>query len=208
MKNKIFEKRMNILKSKLDFNNIDLAIITDEDSIYYFTGYYDYLHMDFGRPTILLVYKEDESHLITPEMERHMASLSASVDKISFWNDGKDDEWRHYLPGAFDKVSKIALEKNLIPSIIHNYIKSLLSDHISLDIIPIISDIRMIKSEEELNLARHAGQVAIAMMNAGKNAIYEGVEEYEVALATSAAGTRVAAERQQWNKAVQYCLKI
>ncbi len=34
MRNKIFEKRMNILKSKLDFNNIDLAIITDEDSIY------------------------------------------------------------------------------------------------------------------------------------------------------------------------------
>ena len=194
MKNKIFEKRMNILKSKLDFNNIDLAIITDEDSIYYFTGYYDYLHMDFGRPTILLVCKENESHLITPEMERHMASLSASVDKISFWNDGKDDEWRHYLPGAFDKASKIALEKNSIPSIIHNYIKSLLSDHISLDIIPIISDIRIIKSEEELNLARHAGQVAIAMMNAGKNAICEGVEEYEVALATSAAGTRVAAE--------------
>ena len=58
MKNKIFEKRMNILKSKLAFNNIDLAIIADEDSIYYFTGYYDYLHMDFGRPTILLIYKE------------------------------------------------------------------------------------------------------------------------------------------------------
>ena len=52
---KTFKKRMETLKFKLDFNKIDLAIITDEDSIYYFTGYYDYLHMDFGRPTILLV---------------------------------------------------------------------------------------------------------------------------------------------------------
>ena len=194
MENRIFKKRMHILKSKLDFNNIDLAIITDEDSIYYFTGYYDYLHMDFGRPTILLVSRKIGSHLITPEMERHMASLSANVDKLSFWNDGKDDEWRYYLPDAFNKVTTVAFEKNSMPPLIQNYIKSLLSDHISLDIIPIISDIRMIKSEEELNLARHAGKVAIAMMNAGRNAISEGVEEYEVALATSAAGTRVAAE--------------
>ena len=36
---KTFKKRMEVLKSKLDFNNVDLAIITDEDTIYYFTGY-------------------------------------------------------------------------------------------------------------------------------------------------------------------------
>ena len=42
------------------------ALITDDDNIYYYTGYYDYLHMDFGRPTILLVPKDDESILITP----------------------------------------------------------------------------------------------------------------------------------------------
>jgi len=53
---------------------------------------------------------------------------------------------------------------------------------------------RMIKSEEELRLARHAGQVAEAMMEAGRDAIGEGVAEYEVAMATSAAGARKAAE--------------
>ena len=87
---KTFKKRMETLKFKLDFNNIDLAIITDEVSIYYFTGYYDYLHMDFGRPTILLVSNKSGSHLITPEMERHMANISANVEKPSFWYDGQD----------------------------------------------------------------------------------------------------------------------
>ena len=191
---KTFKKRMEILKSKLDFNNVDLAIITDEDSIYYFTGYYDYLHMDFGRPTILLVSNKSGSHLITPEMERHMANISANVEKLSFWNDGNDDEWRTHLPSALNKNSSIAFEKNLMPPLIQNYIKEYLINRDIVDISPIISDIRMIKSEEELNLARHAGQVAIAMMDAGKEAISEGVEEYEVALATSAAGTRVAAQ--------------
>ncbi|MGI9492251.1 MAG: M24 family metallopeptidase, partial [Geminicoccaceae bacterium] len=53
---------------------------------------------------------------------------------------------------------------------------------------------RMIKSADELQLARHAGQVATAMMEAGRAAIGDGVPEYEVALATSEAGTRKAAE--------------
>jgi len=53
---------------------------------------------------------------------------------------------------------------------------------------------RMIKSPKELQLARHAGQVANAMMAAGRAAIGDGVPEYEVALATSQAGTRKAAE--------------
>lgn len=52
---------------------------------------------------------------------------------------------------------------------------------------------RMIKSEAELQLARHAGQVATAMMQAGRQAIGHNVREYEVALATSTAGTREAA---------------
>ncbi len=36
----------------------DIALITDDDTVYCLTGYYDYLHMDFGRPTILVVPRE------------------------------------------------------------------------------------------------------------------------------------------------------
>ena len=53
---------------------------------------------------------------------------------------------------------------------------------------------RMIKPAEELQIARHAGQVATAMMLAGRNAIKDDLAEFEVALATAAAGTRKAAE--------------
>ena len=52
----------------------------------------------------------------------------------------------------------------------------------------------MIKTKEELKIAKSAGKVAEAMMNAGKKAIGHNVPEYEVALATSQAGTRKAAE--------------
>ena len=118
MELKLFETRMETLKSKLDFNNVELALITDEDSIYYFTGYYDYLHMDFGRPTILFVSPEKGSQLITPEMERHMAKVSAQVDKISFWNDGKGNEWRENLPEILNNVNTVAFEPNLMPPLV------------------------------------------------------------------------------------------
>ncbi|MFT5504170.1 MAG: Xaa-Pro dipeptidase [Gammaproteobacteria bacterium] len=50
---------MASLQSHTDVAKIDLAIITDDDSVYYLTGYYDYLHMEFGRPTILIIPRED-----------------------------------------------------------------------------------------------------------------------------------------------------
>ena len=65
----MFRNNLNKLKKKMQENNIDLAIITDDDSLYYFTGYYNFLHMDFFRPTILLVPKDDKSTLITPLLD-------------------------------------------------------------------------------------------------------------------------------------------
>ena len=185
---------METLRTKMLNAKIDLALITDDDAVYYFTGYYDYLHMDFGRPTILLVSVEKGSTLITPMMERHMAEAKAQVDNFSFWNDGNGSEWREIIPDAIRGTSFIGYEPNQIPPIVKNYIDTIVSDKTLIDVTSIVSEIRMIKSTEELELARHAGQVANAMMTAGRDAIGDGIKEYEVALATSAAGTRKSAE--------------
>ena len=53
---------------------------------------------------------------------------------------------------------------------------------------------RMIKSQEELQLARHAGEVASSMMVAARNSIEDGIPEFEVALAATKAEKRRAAE--------------
>ena len=65
----MFKNNLLKLRNKMKENNIDLAVITDDDNLYYFTGYHDFLHMDFNRPTILLVPKDDESTLITPLLD-------------------------------------------------------------------------------------------------------------------------------------------
>jgi Xaa-Pro aminopeptidase len=75
-----------------------------------------------------------------------------------------------------------------------SYLSSLDSTEKFVNFSEILEEMRMIKSPEELQVARHAGQVANAMMKAGREAIIDGRPEFEVAIATSAAGTRLAAE--------------
>ena len=190
----MFQTRLNALAARLDEAEIDLGIITDDDSVYYYTGYYDYLHMEFGRPTILLVERDGTSTLLTPSMEADMARAAAQVDNFSFWNDGAGDEWRADLPRIINKAQSIALEPHGMPPLVRAFVEPLLAGKAISDVTDHVSEMRMIKTEEELQLARHAGQVAMAMMQAGRDTIAAGVPEYEVAIATSQAGTRAAAK--------------
>jgi Xaa-Pro aminopeptidase len=190
----MFKQHLQQLRAKLVESGIDVALITDDDSVYYYTGYYDYLHMEFGRPTFLIVPSEGESLLVTPAIDLNMALEHAEVDRIEAWNDGLGNEWREHIPGKLKGVSRVAIEVQKVPALVRAYLESLIDADSFADVTPIVATMRMIKSDKELQLARHAGAVANAMMAAGREAVADGVAEYEVALATSRAGTRKAAE--------------
>ena len=103
----MFKNNLEKLRSKMKENNIELVVITDDDNLYYFTGYHDFLHMDFNRPTILLVPKDDQSILITPLLDVLLVPEDTPVDKIETWNDGIGEEWREILPSKIKKNRKI-----------------------------------------------------------------------------------------------------
>jgi len=187
----MFAGRMDALRAHMAENGVDVALITDDDNVYYLTGYYDYLHMEFGRPTILVVPRDGDSLLITPTIDLAMAEAAAQVDRIAPWNDGAGEEWRAELPAALRGATTIGIEPDHMPPLVRAYVDTLAGAIGS--VTPLLAAMRMIKSAEELQLARHAGQVANAMMAAGRAAIGDGVPEYEIALATSQAGTRKAA---------------
>jgi len=195
----MFEKRIHTLTERMCEKGIDLALITDDDTVYYLTGYYDYLHMEFGRPTILLLYRQGDTLLITPAIDYNTALDNARVNRILPWNDGSGDEWREHLPSALKGHTRIAIEPNHMPPLVRRYLGELTARQTFEDITPTIAEMRMIKSPQELKLARHAGEVATAMMRAGREAIGHGVPEYEVALAAATAGTRKSAELLRQN---------
>lgn len=201
----MFTTRLDQLRARLTQAGLDVALITDEDNVYYLTGYYDYLHMEFGRPTILVVPRDGDSLLITPSIDLNTARSAARVDRIAAWNDGMGAEWRAELPAALlgagagptagdlQRARSVGIETNHMPQVVRQAVDALLGGAQVQDITPILAQMRMIKSAHDLQLARHAGQVAGAMMQAGRETIADGVPEYEVALATAQAGTRTAA---------------
>ena len=133
-------------------------------------------------------------YLITPLLDVLLVPKDTPVDKVETWNDGIGEEWREFLPKIIGKYNKIFFERYKINATVSNYLAEIISGKIMGNITPIIDNIRMIKSDEELQIARHAGEVAMAMMDGAKSVIAHNVPEFEIALAQSEAGTRKAAE--------------
>ena len=192
----LHQKRVIEFQDRIDDKDIDMAIIHDSDNIYYLSGFWGYLGMDFGRPTILLIPRTGAPALITPGMEAEMATRMTGLDNIREWTDGIGGEWRSLLDELLGdtKNLNIGIEPVNAHPMILSHFKKRFADSAIRDVASILSQMRMIKSPEELDDMRQAGQVAVAMCAAAANSIAEGVPEYEIALTCIAAGTRKAAE--------------
>lgn len=192
----LFQARTRELQRRLKDDGIDLLIITNVDSIYYYSAYWGDLGLEFGRPTLLTVASSGEVMLITPGSEALMARAMTWIDDLGLYFDGVAEEWRDPLRKALGKKPgslRIAVEKDDIPAVISNFLNSEFEKPLT-DATPIIASMRVIKSDDELNMIRQAGQVAIAMGIAGRDAMAVDVPEYEISLACINAGTRKAAE--------------
>ena len=119
----MYASRIRKFCQRLSEKNGDVALVTDEDNIYYLTGYYDYLYMEFGRPTILVISQDGQSLLITPTIDLNMAKVSAKVDQIAAWNDGMGQEWCAELPKAVQGATCVGIEPDHMPPIGRRYME-------------------------------------------------------------------------------------
>lgn len=190
-----FDGRRQALARTMVEQEYSLVIITDPGYIYYLTGYHGALGIEWGRPELFLMNDEGVSILITPLMEEEMANRQTTVDEVLPWTDGLDEEWRGPFKRYIEKygTGKIGVDYWTMPRPVWD---SMVGEHghtnIS-DISPVIDRMRMIKDADEIQIARHAGEVAIAMLEGAMEKAAPGVLEYEVSLAAMAGGTKRAA---------------
>ena len=192
----LWEKRVIEFQKRIADENIDLAVIDDPDNIFFLSGFWGYLGMDFGRPTILVIPATGAPTLITPGLEAEMAANMSWVEDIRDWTDGLDGEWRALLDNVIDASTNLRAGAEVLKThpVVSNYLRSKFSGAAITDISGILAEMRMIKSPAEIDDMRRAGKVAVAMCDAAVQLITEGVPEYEISLAAIAAGTRKAAE--------------
>ncbi|MCO4812763.1 MAG: aminopeptidase P family protein [Gammaproteobacteria bacterium] len=187
-------QRTREFQSRLGDAGIDLAILTDESSIAYLAGFWGYLSVEFGRPTFLLVRPDAEPQVITPLMESEMVGAMTWVENISTWEDTGANRWENVLAAAIGaNPGKIGVELAALPPIVRNWFDDQLPGTRLHDVAPLLGDMRMIKSPEEIVVMKQAGEIAGAMMQAAEDVLGEGRPEYEAALAVINAGTRKAA---------------
>lgn len=187
-------QRTEEFQRRLKDAGIEIAVITDESSIAYLAGFWGYLSVEFGRPTFLIVRPDEEPVVVTPLMESEMVAAMTWVSNVMTWEDAGDNRWENVLARAIGGApQKIAVEIGALPAIVRNWFDDAMAGTVLEDVSPVLGDMRMIKSPEEIEVMRQAGEIAGAMMAAAEGALAEGAPEYEAALAVINAGSRKAA---------------
>ena len=186
--------RTAALQGKMQGLGIDHAVFTSESSIAYLAGFWGYLGIEFGRPTMLVVPAKSPPIVITPLMESEMVAEMTWIEDVRTWEDAGQRSWARALSEALPSTpSDIWIEKTEVPAIVRNYLDERYGDTPLKDIGPILGSQRMIKSPFEIKVMKQAGEIAGAMMKAAHGSLAEGAQEYESALAVIDAGTRAAA---------------
>lgn len=188
-----FERRAVELQRRMAQADLDWLVITDRDSIYYFTAAENYIERIYNRPTILVVPREGECSLLAPFGDCPMIGVMSWVRRIVPYKDGDAVTWDKALVDILSASrGPIGIETHYDPMVVRALAEKRGREAL-VDASALIEEMRLIKDAEEIRLARQSGQVASAMMRACREALREGVPEYEVSLAAIAAGTRAAA---------------
>lgn len=180
-------------QQRMKDENIQEVILTDESSIAYFAGFWGYLGVEFGRPTLLIIRAEAEPIIITPLMEQEMVSKMTWVNNVQPWEDFGKNSWMNVLKKNIMKTAVFHVELTQTPAIVRNFLVDTYPSATFKNITPLLSRQRMIKSPLEISVMKQAGKVAESMMKAAELSLKVGAFEYESALAVINAGTKTAA---------------
>lgn len=182
------------LQDRMRQAGIAKAVFTDESSIAYLAGFWGYLGIEFGRPSMLVVDANDAPIVITPLMESEMVAEMTWVEDVRTWEDMGQRSWGRALAGALgENPAEIWIERGTIPAIVRNHLDDSYPGVPLKDISPVLGEMRTIKTPFEISVMKEAGQIAGAMMAAAHDSLREGAQEYESALAVIEAGSRKAA---------------
>ena len=185
------KKRTLILQDRMRQAGIGKAVFTDESSIAYLAGFWGYLGIEFGRPSMLVVDAQDAPVVITPLMESEMVAEMTWVEDVQTWEDIGPRSWGRALANALGESPKeIWIERGTIPAIVRNHLDDTYPGVPLRDISPVLGAMRTIKTPFEIGVMKEAGQIAGAMMAAAHDSLREGAQEYESALAVIEAGSR------------------
>ena len=179
--NKEYNQRVNKLRQTMDKNNLDMIILTSMHNVAYYTGF---IYCSFGRPY---------GCVITKDM---ISTISANIDASQPWrrshcNNVIYTDWKrdNFLKAISSLVNRkqppksIGIEYDHITLEMKVKIESIFNFSIFKDISKELMQLRMIKSNEEIDIIKNGARIAdLGGYEIVKN-IKEGASELEIAIA-------------------------
>jgi len=176
-----YQKRINKLRSMMDKNNLDMIILTSMHNIAYYTGF---IYCSFGRPYGCVI------------TGNKISTISANIDSSQPWRRSHSDnviytDWKRdnflkaivSIIGRDEPPKNIGIENDHVTLEVKDKLNSLFSFSRFSDVSKKIMNLRMIKSNEEIDIIKNGARIAdIGGEEIVKN-IKVGQSELEIAIA-------------------------
>ena len=186
-----YQRRQSLLRQKMAEMQIDGVLFSSYHNINYYS---DFLYCSFGRFYGLVVTQDK------------VVSISANIDGGQPWRrtvgdynvvytDWQRDNYFKACAQELPKKGRIGIEMDHLPLERLEKLKAVLPDVEFVDISAACMRMRMVKSAEEIEFIKNGANVCDIGGFALRDAVTEGIPEYEVALASTQAMIREIARR-------------
>src|SRR5262249_49770525 len=193
MKPDVTRGRIAEAQNKLREHGFDGMLVIKPEHVRYLTGFWGYsTRTEYAMPRrliALIVPASGESTLIVPKIELNYARRQTWITDLRHhveWEQAGETFGGLVLLGNVLKEKslqrgRLGVETGFISAKLLTMLQAELSGAQLLEIPPILEDMRMIKSPEEIAILRISGGMAVAEYRAEANAVRAGVREFEIA---------------------------
>ncbi len=175
---KVYTKRMKRVVGFLQEEDADLGIITPSAAFQYLTG----IHREMSeRLLALLITPDSNPQIVAPAFEVSTLSDQTWIKDFLPWVE--DDDPYSLVANAMGQTQggqSIAFEETLPLGIYWSLERAAGGIKKQASLTPLINDMRLFKTEEELSLMRKAGQVINAAVSKAFTEAHVGMTELEV----------------------------
>ncbi|MDB4246170.1 aminopeptidase P family protein [Candidatus Pelagibacter sp.] len=175
-----YQRRLSNLRTTMSKNNLDMIILTSMHNIAYYTGF---IYCSFGRPYSCVV------------TANKISTISANIDASQPWRRSHSDnviytDWKRdnflkaivSIIGRDEPPKNIGIENDHVTLDIKEKLTSIFIFSVFSDVSKDLMQLRMIKSDEEIEIIKNGARIADLGGEEIKKHIKVGESELEIAI--------------------------
>jgi len=172
-------EKLDHLQAYMVSENIDLIYLDNPNTVAYFTDF----ESDPHERIVAYVVAQNDHFLFVPDLEKEEAQTQGNVDAIYSYAD-EESPWAIIGEKSFEmtrEINLVCIDETSLTVERYFALQDVLQTTHFEDIGPFINQMQVVKTDDEIDKMRTAGQLADEALQIGIDALKEGVTEQEVA---------------------------